>query len=96
MKHLLKYTEWKTASGYYVCNDTEDLANGSGYWWLPARMMEMSPAQYAKWVIDNFKPDSIFYTNDCSVISWRWKDLTKMRKFKNTINRIAREKNFMI
>ena len=97
--HTLKYSEWSTmghSGEKWHCNDVEDLGNGSGYWWLPARMLSMTPAAYLKWVIDNYKPDEIKYNKDCSLVYWSWNSQIAMRKFKNDINKIARDKKFII
>ena len=59
-------------------------------------MMKISPAQYIKWVIDNFHPDDITHSEDCSFVGWSWKNQTDMRRFKNQINALARKENFMI
>lgn len=94
--HILKLTEWQSASGYWHCGDVEDLGNGSGFWWLPARMMDLAPAAYLKLVIEKYQPDNINHSDDCSYVGWSWKSQAKMRKFKNDINALARKKNFMI
>lgn len=96
MAHLMKYTEWEDNCGYWHCNDVEELGKGSGYWWHPARMMQITPAEYLKWVIDNFHPDKISYSDDCSYVGWRWRSQASMRLFKNRINALARKNNFRI
>ena len=96
MAKLLRYEEWQGISGDWYCNDTSNLSQGSGYWWLPARMMKLSPAQYIQWVIDNFHPDAISHSKDCSYVGFSWKNQNEMRKFKNKINALARQENFMI
>ena len=96
MSHLLKYTEWKGAGEDWYCNDVSDLGGISGVWWLPARMMKISPAEYMKWVIENFHPDTVYHSKDCSFVGWCWKSQNDMRKFKNKINALARQENFMI
>ena len=93
--HLYKMSEWESETGWH-CNDVEDLGNGSGYWWLPARMLGITPAEYLKWVIDNYKPDRIVHSEDCSFVGWSWKVQAKERKFKNDINALARKHNFVI
>lgn len=95
MSHLMKYTEWES-NGYWHCNDVEDLANGSGYWWHPARMLGLTPAAYLKKVIDEFEPDEVSHSADCSYVGWKWKSQTKMRKFKNWLNAEARKHQFYL
>jgi len=97
MAHILKYSEFQDPVGnMWGCNDSEELGKGSAYWWLPARMLGLTPAEYLQWVIDNYKPDKISHTADCSVVWWRWKSQEKMRKFKNEINAMARKRNYVI
>ena len=95
MAHLYKMTEWESV-GYWHCNDVSDLTHGSAYWWLPARMMKLSPAQYVQWVIDNFHPDIVSHSDDGSFVSFCWKSQSEMRKYKNKVNALARQENFMI
>lgn len=95
MSHILKYSEWESESGWH-CNDLEDLAHGSAKWWLPARMMNLTPAAYLEWVIKNYKPDTIKYSDDCSLVYWSWKSQVAMRKFKNDMNAMARKSGYMI
>ena len=96
MAHLYKMSEWQSPTGDWHCNDVEELGKGSGYWWLPARMMQLTPAAYLQWVIENFRPDKINHSEDCSYVGWTWKSQVKMRKFKNHINALARRYNFIV
>ena len=65
---LLKYTEWQGANGCWYCNDTSDLASPRSLWWAPARMMNISPADYVQWLIKEFKPDTIVYNQEKDVL----------------------------
>lgn len=96
MAHLLRYSEWQGADNYWHCNDVEDLRHGSGYWWHPARMLGLTPAAYLKKVIDEFQPDEVHHSDDCSYVGWKWKSQTQMRKFKNWINAEARKHQFYL
>ena len=95
MSHLYKLTEFENASGW-KCGDLEDLGHGSNYWWLPARMLNLTPATYLKWVIDNFHPDEVYHSNDYSLVGWSWKKQSDMRVYKNKMNALARQKNFLV
>lgn len=94
--HIYKAEEWQLESGYWVCNDTSDLGNGSGYWWHPARMLNISPANYVKLVIDKFNPDEVWHSDDCSIVGFRWKSQSKMRIYKNWLNSEARKHQYYI
>ena len=94
MAHLLKYEEWQGGSGRWYCNDTSDLGGIAGLWWVPARMLQMEPATYVKWVIETYKPDEYSWNGKTFLFSWSKQ--ADMRKFKNHINALAREKQFFV
>ena len=93
---LLKYTEWQGATGSWYCNDTSDLTSIRSLWWAPARMMNMTPAEYVEWLIVNFKPDRIVYSEEHDVLVYSWKKQADMRLFKNKLNALARKYNYVI
>ena len=93
--HIFKMDEWYDC-GYWHCNDISDLGHNSGAWWHPARILKMDPADYLKWVIDNYKPDKVNYSADASVVWFEWKNQDKMRKFKNYINAQARKAGYEV
>ena len=93
---LYKMTEWQDVIGYWHCNDVSNLAKGSGYWWHAPRMLGMRPVDYVEMVIKEFKPDKVHYTVEGNVFNCYWKNQADMRKFKNWINKKAREKNYHI
>lgn len=96
MSHILKYSEWETPTGWF-CNDIEDLAGISGLWWIPARLLNMTPADYIQWLINNYKPDKIKFTkNNVLIYSWNKEHYQKMHSFVLYINRIARQKHFLV
>ena len=92
--HVLKLTEWQTISGWH-CADVEDLANNSAHWLHPARLLGMTPADYIKWAIDFCNP-IVTCNSDYTIDHFRWDRQSDMRKFKNYINKIAREKKYFI
>lgn len=96
MAHLLKYSEWQGSSGVWYCNDVEDLANGSGRWWIPARMLGLSLDKYVEMLIKDFKVDSILYSQEKDVLIYSWNKQADMRKFKNWLNAAARKAQFYI
>jgi len=95
MAHLLRYSEWQGADNYWHCNDVEDLGHGSGYWWHPARMLGLTPAAYVEKIIKEFNP-IVYHNEDCSFVSFSWRKQSDMRRFKNWLNKEARDKNFQI
>lgn len=96
MAHLYKVTEWKGASGLWYCNDVEDLGNGSGRWWVPARMLGLSLDRYVEMLVHDFKVDKISYNEERDVLIYAWRKQADMRKYKNWINDKARKAQFYI
>ena len=93
--HLLKYDEWKGVNSWY-CNDTSDLQSIGALWWAPARMLNISPADFVKLLIDQFHPDYILYSQEKDVLVYSWRKQEDMRKFKNWLNAQARKYKFYV
>jgi hypothetical protein len=93
MLYTLK--EWHSGD-HWMCEHTDSFPQGVQKWVIPARLLGMTADAFLLFLIKEFQPDEIFHNQDCSFVGWWWKDQAKMRKYKNTINRIAREKNFQI
>ena len=93
---LLKYVEWQGANGDWYCNDTSDLSSIRSLWWAPARMMNISPAEYVEWLVKEFKPDRVLYDQERNVLIYSWRSQAKMRLFKNKLNALARKYNYVV
>ena len=97
MAHLLQYSEWGSPSGDWYCNDISEIGRSqAGLWWAPARLLGLSLDEYVNLLIAKFKPDTIYYNQDTNVLVYSWKKQGDMRKFKRYINKMAREKNFIV
>lgn len=96
MSHLLRLTEWQDVLGNWHAVDTSDLSNGSAYWWLVPRMLNMDLVKYTKMLIEKYEVDKIYYSADKNVLSFFWKSQSKMRLYKNDMNAAARQANFFI
>lgn len=93
MKHIYKMEEWQSGSGNWYCNDTSDLGKGSGLWWHPARILGMTAADFITLLVKEYHVDNIQFNN---ILIYSWKKQSDMRKFKNFINKKAREASYMI
>ena len=93
---IFKLVEWESPSGLWYCNDTSNLAGGSGDWWNCARACNLAPVDFIEMLIKEFKPDVFSYNPEKNVAVWAWKDKESMRRMKNSINRQARNNNFYI
>ena len=96
MKQLLKYTEWNDGFGNWHCNDTSDLCSVRALWWTPARMLNISPAEYVKLLVEKFHPDKITYIEEADVLIYSWRKQADMRAFKNWLNAQARKYNYVV
>jgi hypothetical protein len=93
---LLRYSEWGDNETGWLCNDVSDLCSVRAKWWVPARMLNISPAEYVQLLIERFHPDRIKYFEDTDVLVYSWKRIDDMRKFKNWLNAEARKRNFIL
>jgi hypothetical protein len=96
VKTVYKLVEWEGGSGLWYCEHTSSYPEGIQKWVLPARLLGMTVDEFLRWLIDTYKPDRVYHNEDCSFVGWAWKDQSMMRKYKNYINKVAREKNFLI
>lgn len=95
MKTLYKMEEWQdTCTGYWHCNDVSHGIK-SAAWWVVPRLLGISPAEYVKLLAETFHAE-VLYFSEKNVLLFKWRKQSDMRSFKNTINRIAREKQFYI
>lgn len=93
---LWKASEWETSSGWH-CNCTDNLAGGSSLWYLPARILNISPADLIILMKDKYNAEVNFCgTKDNFIVLFTWEKQSDMRLWKNFINRKAREINFQI
>lgn len=95
MKQILKLTEWQDAcTGNWHCNDVS-LGFTSAAWWNIPRMLGISPTEYAKMLTEEYNAE-VSYRPKNDVLLFHWRKQSDMRRFKNTINRIARERKFFV
>lgn len=93
---LYKLDEWQGASGIWYCNCIAALTTDAVKWYAPARVLGISPAEFIKLLIGKYKADEVKYFPESGFFSFGWKDQVNMRKFKNDVNAIARQKNFQV
>lgn len=92
---LYKTTEWQSPTGKWYCNNVDDLAGIGSKWWIPARILNISLEEYVLLLINTFKVDTIKYLEDGDVLIFSWNSQSAMRKYKNWINKKAKEINFI-
>ena len=96
MAALYRLEEWQGGSGIWYCEHISSYPKGVQKWVCPARILDMTVDKFLQWLINTYKPDFIHHNKDYTFCSWGWQSQEMMRKYKNYINKKAREKNFMI
>lgn len=92
----IQLKEWQEeGSGLWHAAYTDTFAAGVSNFALVAHGCGMTANEYTKWVIDNFSPDEVYYTKDYSTVFFAWKTQEKVRKYKNTVNKILRDKKLV-
>lgn len=94
---LYKSTEWISSSGK-VHIQCEDLVGTGTNWITPSRILEMQVTDFILMLKNEYNANIVPYKKDgkISFIGYSWDSLTEARKYKNMINRVAREKKFQI
>lgn len=93
---IYKMIEWQSGNGNWCCNCVDNFAGGSGEWYLPARVLKISPAEFITLLLSKYKPDHFHFNKEKCFCHWSWSSQTAMRRFKNDINAAARKNNFVI
>lgn len=96
MSHLYKESIWQSATGRWYCADVEDLGHGSAYWWIPCRMLEISPTDFILLLKDKFNASNFSFNKEKNFLNYSWEKEADARKYKNWINAEARKRNFII
>lgn len=97
MSKLYKATDFTTIDGQtrVLC---EDLIGTSRNWIEPARILGIQPTEFIMKLKNEFNANLNPYKTDGKVafIGYSWDNLAEARRFKNYINKIARETNYQI
>lgn len=94
MAHLYKASIWQGASKLWYVSDIEDLGGHSGRWWVPCRILGVSPADYARLLIEEFKAN-VRYNEERNFLYVSWNKEADARCYKNWINQMARKANYI-
>ncbi len=93
--HILHYDEWQS-NGRWLCGDTSSFVNKSNTWWYIPNLLGISSVDYIMLLKDKFHATYIRYKVEYDVLIFSFDTLADCRKFKNYINKVAREKKFYI
>lgn len=93
---LYKMSEWESDGSGWHCGCLDNLAKDSNLWYLPARILNITPAAFVELLATKYQPDYFYYNPETGFLSYSWSSQTRMRSFKNWINAEARKVNFQI
>lgn len=93
--HIYKAEEWQSATGKWLCGDVSALAADSNDWTYPMQILDLTPVKYVKLLIYAFNAE-VHYSSSANVLIFYFSSLADCRRFKNTVNKKAREKHFVI
>lgn len=93
---LYRLEEWQGGGDLWHCEHIASHPAGVSKWLIPSRMLGIPADEFIKLLIAKYEPDTIYHNEDCSFVGWAWKSQTKMRVYKNAMNKLARELNFQI
>ncbi len=95
MTHILKVSEWESAAGWIVADVTCLAACSSDWGWIPS-MLNLSITDYIYLLYNKYNVRYIKYFPGSNMLHFTFSSLSDARKFKNYVNKVAREKNFLI
>jgi len=90
------YKETECLMGdYYYSFSTQNLGKKYQQWVVPCRILGVTPAEYARILKEDYNA-LIRYYPEKGLLSRCWESQSDMRRWKNYINKKARERNFHI
>ena len=96
---LYKEKELKQGS-YYHSFCTDNLGEKYPKWIVPCRVLGISPAEWIKLLITEYNAIVTYNPGDGGyykeTILFKWAEQKDERKYRNMLNKVAREKNFQI
>lgn len=97
MASVFKYEEFQGATGKWRCNIKTNLASNYAQWWMPARMLQITPAAYVQMLRERFGVDGvILYDSGFLDFWWEKEHYSKAHSFVLFINREARNRGFCL
>ena len=93
--HIYKAEEWQSPTGKWLCGDVSALAADSNDWTYPMQIFNLRPVEYVKLLIYGYKAE-VHYSKAANMLHFYFSSLADCRRFKNDVNKKARERKFII
>lgn len=94
MAHIYKMEEWES-NGKWHCGDVSALAANSNMWWYVPQILDISYTDYILLLINKYNATNLHYFKENNLLIFSFSSLADCRKFKNYVNKKAREKKFV-
>jgi len=85
----------KPELGIYLSFSTDVLSRKDQTWLIPCRILDISPAEYVKLLVNTYNT-TLHCNSGATFIGRYWKNQVDERKWRNFINKKAREKGFQV
>lgn len=89
-------SEWEDPNGRWHVGCTKQLAKGSNYWWIPARMLNIPLTEFIEMLVNEYKVDQLYYFKRSNLLLYSWSNYADAHRWLLFLNREARKRNFQI
>lgn len=89
--HLYREEIWQDMAGYWFSNDTSEICSGAETWGSAVYVLGISLVEYVELLIKEFNA-IVYWNNDKPFLHNKWATKQEAQKWKNFINKKAREK----
>ena len=88
--------EWQDPNGRWHVGCTDQLAKGSNYWWIPARMLDIPLTDFIEKLVNEFNVDQMYYFERSNLLLYSWENYNDAHRWLLYLNKEARARNFQI
>ena len=99
--HQFKVSEWQdTITKEWSVGDVEELGRGSNYWWIPARLLNISLEDWILKLKNEFNAKLTYLqpskTAPAGILLYHWTNYADAHRYLLWINKLARNNNWTI
>lgn len=88
--------EWQDPNGRWHVGCVDQLAKGSNYWWISARMLNIPLTDFIEKLVNEFNVDKMYYFERSNLLLYSWENYNDAHRWLLYLNREARARNFQI
>ena len=91
--HLYNMSYWDI-SGYYYCNDVQNIGGKSCKWYVPMRILGLSIEEYINLLMNTFHAHGFKYCEKTDCLNFYFKTEKDVKSFCAYVNRKAKLSNY--